>query len=81
VRLINGKISFYPPKLSPVLRLAPQTAKTPTPASATTKTFEKCHIWRNIPILPLQRVIFQLKNNNNNKLKILKTKKTNFFFF
>jgi hypothetical protein len=34
---------------------------TPTPAYQTTKSFEKSPIWRNISILPLPRVIFQLK--------------------
>jgi hypothetical protein len=52
-------------KLSPVLRLVPQIVNTLTPVYQTIKTFEKSSIWQNISILPLSRVIFQLKNNKN----------------
>jgi hypothetical protein len=52
----------------------PQTTKACTLAPQTTKTFEKCPFWRNIPTIPLQCVIFQLKNSKKKFSK--KTQKT-----
>jgi hypothetical protein len=47
-------------------------------APQTNKTFEQCSFWRNIPILPMPSVIFQLKKikkNKNQNQKIKKFKK------
>jgi len=41
--------------------MTPQITKVYTLVIQTTKTFEKDYFWRNIPIIPLTRVIFQLK--------------------
>jgi hypothetical protein len=37
-------------------------------SSQTIKTFEKA-FWRNMPIIPMPPVIFQLKNKFKNKIK------------
>jgi hypothetical protein len=58
-----------------------QTTKVCTLTPQTTKTFEKVHFWRNIPIIPLPHVIFQLKNNIKNSKKKLKTKILFFIFY
>lgn len=55
------KKQFRPPKLQSFLRMASQIAKACTLVSQITKTFENDQFWRNISIIPLSRVIFQLK--------------------
>jgi hypothetical protein len=45
--------------------MTPQTTKACNLAPKTTKTFEKCLFSRNISIIPLSRVIFQLKYKEN----------------
>jgi hypothetical protein len=57
-----GKIQFSPPKLSPFFWMAPQT----------TKTFEKRSFWQNMPIIPMSRFIFQLKEIQKIQKKIQK---------
>jgi hypothetical protein len=57
--------NFAPLKLSVVLQVAPRIVNTLTLAFQTTKTFQKCTYCRNMAIILLPRVIFQLKNNKN----------------
>jgi hypothetical protein len=56
--------------------MAPQTTKVCTLTPQTINTLKKVSFWRNISILPLPHVIFQLKNNIKNSKK-----KTKIFFF
>jgi hypothetical protein len=49
--------------------MASQTTNASILAPQTTKTFEKDLFWQNISIIPLSRVIFQLKNKIKSKNK------------
>jgi hypothetical protein len=52
--------------------MASKTTKAFALTLQTIKTFEKCSFWRNVTIIPLPRVIFQLKKIKNKKIKNFK---------
>jgi hypothetical protein len=57
------------------LQVAPLTTNAWTLAPQTTKKFKKCSFYRNIPIILMPRVIFQLKKIKIKKLKQKKLRK------